>query len=371
MDIHEYEIGLHKSDLDTPALLVDMDAVERNIRKMAEFCANAGIHLRPHAKIYKGTPVFAWMQLHAGANGITVSKLSEAETLAIAGIKDILIANQVVGHRKIRRLVNLAAWTDVKVAVDSRENLQMLSSAALAKGVTLGVVVEVNIGNNRCGVEPYQSTLEFVKEIQSLPGIKFFGIMGYDGHLAFHENFEERKQQSMDAYQILIGTHDLIEKAGIPVEIVSGGGSATYQGACEIKGLTELQAGTYLFNDTTYRDHGLSEFKCALTILATVISRPGWTGAEDVAIIDVGRKGIELTYGLPEVKYPKGEIYSMPQEHARLKLAAGSPQLKIGDQVELWVRDANGTVNLYDKIYAMRGDTVEAVWDLLGRGKVT
>ena len=371
MDIHEYEVGLHKNELDTPALCVNLDAVERMFNRMAAICKNAGISLRPHAKIYKGTPVFAWMQLQAGVIGITVSKLSEAETLAIGGIQDILIANQVVGERKIRRLVNLAAYTNVMVTVDLYQNLLMLSQAATQKEITLGVIVEVNIGNNRCGVEPNQVTLEFVKELQKLPGLKFSGIMGYEGHLAFHANHEEKIQLSVDAYKILVQTRDVLENAGIPVEIVSGGGSATYQGACKVPGLTELQAGTYIFNDTKYRDEGLAEFECALTVLTTIISRPAWSGAEDVAIIDVGRKAIELTYGFPEVKYPAGEIFSMPQEHARLRFASGTPQLTVGDQVELWVTDANGTINLYDKIYVLRGDTVEAVWELLGRGKVT
>src|SRR5262249_4470298 len=145
MNIHEYEIGLHKSELDTPALLVDLNAVERNIQRMADYCREHGVNLRPHAKIHKATPIVAWKQLRAGAIGITASKLSEAEVLASAGIRDILIANQVVGARKIRRLINLAASTDLIVAVDSVDNVQEISQAARAKGTTVGVLVEVNI----------------------------------------------------------------------------------------------------------------------------------------------------------------------------------------------------------------------------------
>ncbi|NPV69636.1 MAG: DSD1 family PLP-dependent enzyme [Firmicutes bacterium] len=371
MSSHEYEVGLHKYDLDTPALLVDLAAVERNIRTMADLCRAAGISLRPHAKIYKATAVFAWMQLRAGAIGLTVSKLSEAETLAAAGIRDILIANQVVGSRKVQRLVNLAAYTDVIVAVDSYENIQMLSEMAQARAVQIGVLVEVNIGNDRCGVEPFGPARRMVKTILSTPGLRFRGIMGYDGHLAFVENKVEQEQRSVQAYEILVAVkNDLIE-SGIPVEIVSGGGSATYKSACSVHGLTELQAGTYIFNDTTYRDNGLSEFECALSVLATVVSRPDRPGAEDLAILDVGRKSISLAYGFPEVKHPRGEVFSMPQEHSRLRIQPDSPPPKIGDKVELWVKDANGTVILFDQIYAMRGDVVEAVWDLHGRGKVT
>jgi D-serine deaminase-like pyridoxal phosphate-dependent protein len=371
VNIHEYEVGLNKKDLDTPALLVDLDAVDRNVKKMAEFFQSAGLLLRPHAKVYKATPQFAWMQLRAGANGITVSKLSEAEILANGGIRDILIANQVVGKRKIRRLVQLAAYTNLIVAVDSLENVQQISEAAVQKGSTVGVLVEVNIGNDRCGVEPLATTLDFVKHIVKLPNIKFRGLMGYDGHLAFHENLEERFELSRKAYLILVATRDLLVSNNIPVEIVSGGGTNTYKSASSVTGLTEIQCGTYIFSDTTYRDTGLPEFECALTLLSTVISRPNRANAEDVAILDIGTKGCSTIYGYPEVKSPGGVIYSMPQEHSRLKMAKPGDWLKAGDVVELWVKDANGTVNLYDQIYCIRGDIVEAVWDLPGRGKNT
>ncbi|MCJ7518170.1 MAG: DSD1 family PLP-dependent enzyme [Anaerolineaceae bacterium] len=372
MDGHEYEVGLPKNELDTPALLLDMNTVERNIQKMADYAKNAGINLRPHAKIYKATPVFAWLQIQAGAIGITVSKLSEAEILATAGIKDILIANQVVGSRKIQRLINLAGYTHVKEAVDSAENIQDLSSAAQLKGIKLGVVIEVNIGNNRCGVEPFEPTLKLALMIQSLQGLEFKGLMGYDGHLVFLKDLVERDKRSREAYQILVDTSRYLENKGIDVEIVSGGGSCTYQSASCVKGVTELQVGTYIFMDTQFRDNGgLEEFECALSILATIISRPERAGAENLAILDIGRKAIDNTYGFPEVKFPSGTIFSMPQEHSRLKFNSSDSRLKVGDKVELWVRDANGTVNLYDKIYAIRNERVEAVWDLIGRGKVT
>jgi D-serine deaminase-like pyridoxal phosphate-dependent protein len=371
MDIHEYEIGLPKDDIETPALLLDISAVERNISRMSEFSKSKMINLRPHAKIYKATPIFAWMQIMSGAIGLTVSKLSEAEVLAAAGVREILIANQVVGSRKIQRLVNLAAYTNVIVAIDSIENAQALSDAALSKGIKLGVLVEVNIGNDRCGVEPFEKTLQFIQVIASLPGLNFRGLMGYDGHLTFIKNIEEREQLSREAYQVLVDTRYCIEHAGIPVDIVSGGGSCTYKAASSVSGITELQVGTYIFMDTTFRDNGLTEFDCSLTVLSTIISRPNRLGAEDLAILDVGRKAFDLTYGYPLIKYPKGTIFSMPQEHSRLRFEGDGPRLGIGDKVEIWVKDANGTINLYDKIYGIRDNIVEAVWDISGRGKVT
>jgi D-serine deaminase-like pyridoxal phosphate-dependent protein len=373
MDIHEYEVGLNKNELDTPALLVNLDVVERNIQRMAEFCRAQGVNLRPHAKIHKAIPILAWMQLRAGAIGITAAKLSEAEVLAAAGIRDILIANQVVGARKIRRMVNLAAYTKLIVAVDSLENVHEISRVAQDNGATVGVLVELNIGNERCGVEPLAMALSFVQSILPLPGIRFRGVMGYDGHLAFVKDLKERHTRSQAAYRLLVQTRDLISQTGVAVEIVSGGGTSTYRSAAQTPGMTELQIGTYLFNDTTYRDAGLREFECALTMLGTVISRPKREGAETLAIVDVGRKAMSTTYGFPEMKVPLGEIFSMPQEHSRLRLSQpeDAARLRVGDQVELWVKDANGTVNNFDQMYAMRGDRVEAVWNVGGRGKVT
>lgn len=371
MNVYEYEVGLPVSELDTPALLVDIAAVERNIQKMAKFAREAGVALRPHAKIYKGTPIFAWMQIRAGAIGLTVSKVSEAEVLASGGIRNILIANQVVGGRKIQRLVNLAAYTDIIVAVDSLQNVQALSAAAQARGVMVGVLVEVNIGNNRCGVEPFGPSLELARLVHNSPGLTFRGLMGYDGHLVMMKDFTERDQLSEQCYRLLVETRRYIEDAGLPIEIVSGGGSVTHKPASSVPGITELQVGTYIFMDTTFRDLGLSNFELSLSMLATVISRPERPGADDIAILDIGRKAIDLTYGFPEVKTPTGEIVSMPQEHSRLKLHTPGPDPQIGDKVELWVKDANGTVNLHDKIYIIRNGLVEAVWDISGRGKVT
>ena len=367
MGIYTYEVGLSKRELDTPALLVNLDAVEKNIQAMQGFCRKHKLDLRPHVKIHKATPAFAWMQMRAGAIGMTVAKLSEAEVLAAAGIRDILVANQVSGERKVRRLVNLAAYSDIIVAVDDYDNLQMISKMAEARGTWVGVVIEINIGNNRCGIEP-SAALEMAERIKAFPNIKFRGVMGYDGHLAFAEDKEEKKRQSVICYEKLVGVKDALTSAGIPVEIVSGGGSATYLHAASVAGLTELQPGTYIFNDGAFYENGLKDFEIALSVLATVVSRPDRSGSRNMAVLDVGKKSFSLTYGLPRVKHPSGEITSMPQEHARLFIDPDDP-LAPGDQVELYMQDANETFNLYDRVFAMRGDIVEAVWEIPGRGR--
>lgn len=372
MNDHEYEVGLHKHEIDTPALLLDLPTVEANLHRMADFFKDKEVKLRPHVKLHKATPALAHLQLQAGAIGLTCAKLSEAEVLAGAGIKDILIANQVVGGQKIRRLVNLAAHTNVIVAVDNYENVRQLSRAAEARGVMLRVLAEVDIGNARCGVEPYGPALELSKAIVNSPGLIYMGLMGYDGHLTFQVDPADREQLAIEANTTLIETRRYIEAAGLEVPIVSGSGTFTYKYVSRLKGITEIQAGTYLLMDTAFREKGVTDFDLTLSVLATVISRPPRPGAEDLAIIDVGRKSIDNYYGLPEVKSPSGAtLFSMPQEHGQLRLEGDAQDLQVGDKVELWVRDANGTINLYDKFYAIRDNVVEAVWDIPGRGKAT
>ena len=372
MSTHEYEVGLHKGEIDTPALLIDLPIMERNLQKMEDYFKGSDVNLRAHVKLHKATPILAHLQLQAGAVGLTCAKLAEAEVLAAAGIKDILIANQIVGARKIERLINLAAYTDVMVAVDDYENVAALSQAAQAKGVQLRVLVEVDIGNNRCGVEPFGPALALSKAVHAAPGLKYMGLMAYDGHCTFQVEAWEREACARKANQMLVETREYIEKAGLPVQIASGGGTFTYKIVSQMKGVTEIQAGTYLLMDTAFKEKGVTDFDCALTVLATVISRPQRVGAEDMAIIDVGRKAMDTILGFPEVKYPpRASVFSMPQEHCRLHLEREACDLKIGDKVELWVRDANGTINLYNKFYAIRNDIVEAVWEIPGRGQAT
>ncbi len=371
MAVHEYEIGIHKNEIDTPALLVDAAAMERNLEKMAEYFRHVDAKLRPHVKLHKATPILAHKQLCAGGVGLTCAKLAEAEILAGAGIKHILIANEIVGDRKVQRLVNLASYTNIIVAVDSFENVEQISRAAQKRQVNVGVLVEVDVGNNRCGVAPFGPSLELSRAVEKAPGLRYMGIMGYDGHCTFQVEASERAECARKANQLLVDTREFIEKAGLPIQIVSGSGTFTYKIATRMKGLTEVQAGTYLLMDTAFKEKGVEDFECTLTILATVISRPN-RGASDMGILDVGRKQIDPIYGFPEVKsHSDGTVYSMPQEHSRLKLVGNASSIAIGDKVELWVRDANGTINLFDKFYAIRNDHVEAVWEIPGRGQAT
>ena len=359
-----------KWELDTPALLVDLDAMKKNLDTMAQYCRDKGINLRPHSKTYKAVPFFAWMQLKAGAIGITVSKLTEAETLAASGVNSILIANQIVGRTKIKRLANLCAYTDTIAATDCLENIEMISEIASAQGVKVGLLVEVDIGNNRCGADPDES-IELAQAITRLNGVEFRGIMGYDGHLVFMEDSEKKELLSVEAYKKLASVKERLESMGIPVEIVSGSGSGTYKSATSVKSLTELQAGTYIFNDTTYKSKCLPEYECVLSIMATVISKKQRPGFENMAILNLGKKCISLNYGFPPVKSHKGEIYSMPQEHCRIRLSPDNPDVKVGDPIEIYVSDSNETFNLYEHVYLVRGDLVVGKIEIYSHGKTT
>lgn len=366
------EVGAHKTSIDTPALLLDLDAVERNLKRMFSFLKGKSVRLRPHVKLYRATPELALMQMEAGAIGMTCAKLSEAETLAAAGITDILIANQVVGPYKLARLADLARTCNIKVAVDSLANVKAISEAAVAQGVAVGILVEVNIGHNRCGVAPFAPTLELAQAVLDSPGLIFKGLMGYDGHCTLKVSESERAVLSKQANALLADTRKFVEDAGVQVEIVSGSGTFTYRFASEFDGLTEIQAGTYLLMDTAFRDHGVREFESTLSVLTTVISRPEYPGAGGMVVIDTGRKSVSTELGVPEVKEPQGALVrSLSDEHGRVIFEHETQRPQIGEQIELWVRDANATINQFDRFYAMRGDTVHAVWQIPTCGRHT
>jgi D-serine deaminase-like pyridoxal phosphate-dependent protein len=214
--------------------------------------------------------------------------------------------------------------------------------------------------------------LALSRAVSEAPGLIYKGLMGYDGHCTLKVAEADREGCSRVANQLLVQTRQHVEAAGLNVDIVSGGGTFTYRVAAETQGVTEVQAGTYLFNDTAFKEHGVRDFDCALTVLATVISRPSWAEKRDLAVIDLGRKGMDAFLGLPEVKSPESAtVFSMSQEHGRVRLEGPARDLRVGDKIELWVHNSNDTINLYDKFYAIRDGIVEAVWDIPASGDHT
>jgi D-serine deaminase-like pyridoxal phosphate-dependent protein len=357
-------IGTAKEELDTPALCLDIEVVERNVRRMADYFSERSVKLRPHSKTHK-SPALAWMQLNAGAIGITCAKLGEAEVMAQAGIRDILIANEVVGPAKIARLVNLAAYTDVIVAVDNPGNVADLSAAAVAKGVLLRVLVEVDIGHGRCGVLPGQPALDLAQIVTASPGLQFAGLMGYEGHSIMTPDPIERRTQTEAALALLIGTADLLRADGMPVDIVSSGGTGTYFITGNYPGITELEAGSYITMDRQYSEEVGVEFEYGLTVLSTVVSVRG----TDHAICDAGLKAMTRDFGMPLVLNPPGwELTGLSEEHGHLKRLDG-PVLDIGAKVELVPNHGCTTINLHDTYHVVRRGVLEALWPVAARGR--
>lgn len=361
-------IGRRIEELDTPALCLDRVLFEGNLNRMAAFFRDRPAKLRPHFKNNKCGRI-AQAQLAAGAIvGMTCAKLGEAEVLADAGCRDILIANQIVGPTKIARLVALAGRVEhLRVAVDAIQQARAIAEAARSAGVAVGLLVEVDIGMNRCGVEPGEAALELALQILDLEGVNFDGLQAYEGHLVAVADRTERRQRVCEDMAGAVTTRRIIESAGIPVQIVSGGSTSTYDVTGTIKGIDEIQAGTYPTMDAMY--HALTpEFDIALSVAARVISRP----KNDVAVLDVGAKGLGHEFGPPKVKErTDADVHcALSEEHCTVQGACVG-DWKLGQVVELIPSHACTTCNLYRWIHLHENGTVLDVWPIEAAGKMT
>ncbi len=359
-----HSIGMNVADIDTPALCLNIEVVEANIKRMADTFRDSPVRLRPHTKTHK-SPRLAHMQIAAGAIGVTCAKLSEAEVMVSAGIRDVLIANQIIGQTKIARLVNLAAHSEVMVAVDDADNASDLNAAAEAKDVRLRTLIEVDIGMKRCGATPGRPVLGLAREIVACPNLRFEGVMGYEGHTIFTQDIDERKQKTEDALKLLTDSADLLRHEGIPVHIVSSGGTGTHFITGAYPGITELQVGSYITMDSQYRGLTGIDFDFGLTLQATVIS----TRDDDHVITDAGMKALTHDFGLPVVIDPPGwQLTGLAEEHGFLERLDG-PQLHRGDKVTIVPNHGCTTINLHDNYYVTRRGVLEAIWPIAGRGK--
>jgi D-serine deaminase-like pyridoxal phosphate-dependent protein len=359
-------VGKSTKDLDTPALLVDLDILDQNITTMKRVIIDeAGIQWRPHTKAIK-TPAIAHTLLRAGAHGITCAKLSEAEVMASAGIRNILIANQVVGASKLARLAGLCHHADPIVAVDCEEHVKALGLAAQAAGTQMRVVIEVNIAMNRAGVEPGEPVVALAKQVASCGRLRFCGLMAWEGgRIAETRDPEVKRGRIVEAVGKLTSSADRCRAAGLPVEIVSCGGTGTYWITAALPGVTEVQAGGGIFCDMHYRnDYGV-QHEYALSILTTVVSRPTPTRI----ICDAGWKSMAQQPALPAPR-DLGEVKSvkLSAEHATIELAASNPAPTVGSRVVFVAGYSDATVFLHDYLYAARRGRVEAIWPILGRG---
>lgn len=349
--------------IQTPALLVDFDALSRNLDRMARFFSDRQTGLRPHFKTHK-IPLIAHLQLARGAIGITCAKTGEAETLIRSGIPDVLIANQVVAQDKIARLAGLARIGRITACVDAAANAHDLSRIATAMGVDLGVCVEVDVGMGRCGTRSTEQTVRLSSLTDGLPGLRFSGLVGYEGNAVLVSPREERARLCKSANGTLLQHAAAVRDAGLECAVVSGGGTGTYDMTGTCPGITDVQAGSYVFMDATYR--GIVDFERALTVLTTVISRP----EPDRAVIDAGIKAVTREFGLPQpVGIEGAHLVSLSEEHGVLELSGHAQRLVPGDTVELEPTHCCTTVNLHDCIAVIRERRVIDVWPVMARGQ--
>ena len=357
-------IGRPITELDTPTLLLDRAASDRNLTRMAAFFQDRPAKLRPHFKNHKCVTL-AKRQLAAGAIGMTCAKLGEAEVLVDHGVKDILIANQLVGEPKMARLARLGTKARIGVAVDHQQQANAISKAATAAGAVIHLLVEVDIGMGRCGVAPGKPALELAKRIAELPGVRFAGLQAFEGHLVNVLDREERTERARAAMQLAIETRHMIEAAGVAVNCVSGCSSATYDSTGVMTGVDEIQAGTYATMDRQY--HRLvPEFEIALSVLVSVISRP----ASGRAVLDLGVKGAGGEFGVPAIRdFPDVEVpFFLSEEHTVVRNA---PDWSIGQVLHLIPSHACTTCNLYREMVVHENGCVVDVWPIEASGRLS
>jgi D-serine deaminase-like pyridoxal phosphate-dependent protein len=356
--------------VDTPALLIDLNAFERNIQRLANVAASYSVKVRPHAKTHKCAEI-ALRQIAAGAVGICCQKVSEAEALILGGVKNVLVSNEIVGARKLARLAELAKDAWVAVCVDDASNVQQLSDAAVKHGVRLSVLVEVNVGANRCGVAPGDAALKLAQFIQSSSGLRFSGLQAYHGAAQHIRECEKRKEAIDGAVEKVKMTVDLLERNGLVCEMVTGAGTGTYRFEAASGIYTELQAGSYIFMDADYCRNFNSdgthdvEFEQSLFVLATVMSHP----VKERAILDAGLKALSVDSGMPlVVNKPSIEYVGASDEHGKLAIHGSESSLEIGEKVLLIPGHCDPTVNLHDWFVGYRENRVEAIWPITARG---
>jgi D-serine deaminase-like pyridoxal phosphate-dependent protein len=362
-----------RDEIPTPALILDLDRFEKNLARMAAHVRRAGKGIRPHAKTHK-CPEIARRQIAAGALGVTCAKLGEAEVMVQAGVRGLLITTEIVSPQAVARLVRLIGEApDTMVVVDNPENVATLGRAMAGAGQRLDVLVDIDVGNRRTGAQPGAPALALARAIAAERGLRLRGLQGYAGHCAHVTGWSARRDASLKALAPLMDTRRLLEKEGFAVDIVAGGSTGTYDIDVELPGLTELQSGSYCVMDLEYRRIGgrggelLTDFEMALTVVATVVSVP----TADRAMVDAGLKGFSTDKPFPPepVERPGIQYGFAGDEHGRLAVNDPSRAPRLGERIEFFPPHCDPTINLYDRIHAVRGDRVEAVWDVAARGR--
>ena len=360
--------GQPLAEVDTPALILDLDAFERNLKLLNDSLAGRKVMLRPHAKSHK-CPAIALRQMALGAVGVCCQKVSEAEAMVDGGVNDVLIANEVVGAAKLKRLVALSKRVTIAVCADHPDNVTALDAAAREADVTLNVLVEVNVGANRCGVESGEPAFKLARQIHTSKHLKFAGLQAYQGGAQHLRKTEDRRAAIDAACEKVKRTTALLAQAGIPCERVTGAGTGTYMFEAASSIYTELQTGSYIFMDVDYANNdwtesGIPRFEHSLFVWTTVMSCP----AADRAIVDAGLKASSVDSGMPRVfDTPGAEYIKASDEHGVLKLSEGV-SLPLGHKLKIVPGHCDPTVNLYDHFVCVRKGVVEALWPITARG---
>jgi D-serine deaminase-like pyridoxal phosphate-dependent protein len=353
-------VGRHRGELATPALVLDIDAAQRNIDHMAsELKSIGGATIRPHYKTHK-SPDLARRQLAAGARGLSMATVWEAAILAAAGMDDLFVVNTVAHPAKLAALAGLARDHRILVAVDEAANAEALSAAAVAAGSTLGIMVEVDTGMDRCGVDSAADALALARRVADLPGLRFDGITGYEGHCSLTRDNDLRHERQREAMAFFTGVAALLEADGLGCPIRSAGGIANWNWTAAFPGMTEIQAGTYVVMDNF---HGVMVpgFEHSLTIQATVISRQSGK-----VIVDAGSKSVADPADVSIVGHDL-PVFRFDEEHGIFDAGGGSA-LRVGDAVALVPGYSPSTVNWYDAYHVVRDGVVVDIWPIIPRG---
>ncbi|MFP5076069.1 DSD1 family PLP-dependent enzyme [Rhizobium sp. YIM 134829] len=354
---------MHESEIDTPALVIDLDIMEANMDRMAAFCREAGVGLRAHAKTHK-SPVIAHWQIDRGAVGQCVQKPAEAEVLAWGGVRDILISNEVVSERKLQRVAALQAMATVSVCADNAATVELIEAIAEAAGRRMTVLVEIDVMGARCGIEPGAEAAALAKRIAASRHLVFGGLQSYHGGAQHRRSEEERRSAIADAVRKTVVTIDAIRGQGLSCAIVGGAGTGTFRHEAASGVYTEIQAGSYIFMDADYaRNDPTPEFQQSLFVLSTVMS----AARDGRAVLDCGHKGVAIDSGLPLVHgRPDIDYIGASDEHGALTLRDTS--LRVGEQLRLVPGHCDPTVDRYDWYVGLRGQRVACVFPVAARG---
>jgi D-serine deaminase-like pyridoxal phosphate-dependent protein len=363
---------MHINELDTPSVLVDLDVMERNLNRMAEYTAKTGVALRPHIKTHK-IPELARMQVALGAVGITVAKPSEALVMAEGGLTDIFVAYPILSSKKADALLALSHSTRLSASVDSFEAAECLARSSAAHGYDLAILVEIDVGFGRCGVQTPEAAVALAVQIEKLPGVHFGGLMFYPGHMMVP--LEKQNQILPIVNGIVEATYDALKKAGLDVPIVSGGSTPMALRSAEFSHLTEIRPGMYPLNDRNLVCGGFATLAdCAVTVLTTVVS----TAVPGRVILDGGSKtfssdrlltGNNLGHGAI-LKDPDALFFGLSEEHGHLDITPTTRSYRLGERLRIVPNHVCATINMHDTIYGIRRDQVETIWTVAARGHV-